>query len=104
MTPLTQIVDVAVSRSASGQATVLSALTEGVTEWLTKPLHMLKQPAFKLCWFVYICTYAGANIIESICVLFLNISPVLPKFLGVSATLQLPRRRQHSSLTDRSRR
>lgn len=85
MTPLTQIVDVAVSRSASGQATVLQALIEGVKEWLTQPLTKLKQPAFRLCWFVYICTYAGANVIEDICVLFLNVSPVMPKFLGVTA-------------------
>ena len=84
VTPLTQIVDVAVSRSASGQATVLQALIEGVKEWFTQPLTKLRQPAFKLCWFVYICTYAGANMIEDVCVLFLNISPVMPKFLGVT--------------------
>ena len=76
--------DVAVSRSASGQATVLQALGEGAKQWATQPLHMLQQPAFKLCWFVYICTYAGANMIEDVCVLFLNISPVMPKFLGVT--------------------
>lgn len=82
--PLTQIVDVAVSRSASGQASVLQGLTEGIREWVTQPFTKLTQPAFKLCWFVYICTYAGANMIEDICVLFLNISPVMPKFLGVT--------------------
>ena len=76
--------DVAVSRSASGQATVLQALGEGAKQWATQQLHMLQQPAFKLCWFVYICTYAGANMIEDVCVLFLNISPVMPKFLGVT--------------------
>ena len=84
VTPLTQIVDVAVSQSASGQASVAGGLIQGVKSWVTQPLHMLGQPAFKLCWFVYICTYAGANIIEDICVLFLDISPVMPKFFGVT--------------------
>ena len=84
VTPLTQIVDVAVSQSASGQASVAGGLIQGVKSWVTQPLHMLGQPAFKLCWFVYICTYAGANMIEDICVLFLDISPVMPKFFGVT--------------------
>jgi hypothetical protein len=85
VTPLTQIVDVAVSRSAGGDTTVLAALVQGAGEWLSKPLHMLRQPAFSLCCFVYICTYSGANVIECVCTLYLGISPVLPKL--VVATL-----------------
>ena len=84
VTPLTQIVDVAVSRSAGGSCTVLQGLAQGATDWLTKPFYMLRQPAFKFCWFVYLCTYITANLIENICVLFLKVPFAIPKLLGVT--------------------
>jgi len=85
VTPLTMIVDVAVTKAASGDMTVPAALVAGVLEWVTSPVAILKTAAFKLCLFVYVCTYAGANLADAISTLYLRISPVLPKL--VTATL-----------------
>ena len=41
-TPLTQIVDVAVSMGASGNTTVSNAMMTCVGEWLSKPLYMVQ--------------------------------------------------------------
>ena len=58
VSPLTSIVDVAVSKSASGDMTVSKALGTGTLEWIQMPLTRLRQPAFLLCWFVYLVTYS----------------------------------------------
>jgi hypothetical protein len=75
-------VDVAVSKAASGQMSVPEALSAGAVEWLTRPLAMLATPAYQLCLFVYVCTYAGANLADALCTLYLKISPVVPKLLS----------------------
>jgi hypothetical protein len=41
-TPLTQIVDVAVSMGASGSTTVSKAMASYSAEWVTSPLHQLQ--------------------------------------------------------------
>ena len=89
VTPLTQAVDVAISRGASGETTVLSALVEGLVEWVKRPAYKLNQPAFRLCWMVYICTYVPANLVEVLCVLIFKCSHAIPKLLVVTATNML---------------
>jgi len=86
VTPMTLVVDVAVSKSASGQTTVSKALLQGAGEWLRTPLTLLRQPAFALCWFVYLATYSSANVVQSLCTSYLLISPVLPKLVVVTLT------------------
>ena len=84
VTPLTQVVDVAITRRASGQASMVGALLQCTGEWLKSPISLLQQPAFLLCWFVYLATYTSANLITLVCS-ELSFSPVLPKLLGVTA-------------------
>jgi hypothetical protein len=82
VSPIAMIIDVAVTKSASGKSTVMRAIVSGVKEFLTKPLVMIMQPAFQLSLFVYVCTYAGANLTEVGCKLYLQIDPKLPKLVG----------------------
>jgi hypothetical protein len=46
---------------------------------------MLREPAFGLCWFVYLVTYGSANLIGCLCERYFAVSPVLPKLIGVTA-------------------
>ena len=78
VTPLTMIVDVAITKAASGEVTLAQALLGGAVDWLTKPLEILTGPVYQLCLFVYICTYSAANIARAVCELYLKCSPVLP--------------------------
>ena len=85
VTPLTQIVDVAVSKSATGQMSVLAGMREEASGWMFRPLSMLRAPAFGLCWFVYLVTYGSANLIACLCEQYFAVSPVIPKLVGVTA-------------------
>ena len=82
VTPLTMIIDVSVSKAASGQVPMSQALMDGAMEWVESPMSLLSSPAYMLCLFVYVCTYAGANLADATCTLYLRVSPVLPKLLA----------------------
>ena len=71
-----------VTKAANGEMTMPQGLANQAGQWLTKPLFMLQQRAYHLCLFVYVCTYASANLAEGICNLFLRINPVLPKLVA----------------------
>ena len=54
--PLAMIIDVAVTKAASGKQSVLSGLVSGASSTLANPLALVSQPAFQLSLFVYVCT------------------------------------------------
>lgn len=82
VTPLTMIVDVAVTKAASGEMTVAQALLGGALDWLTKPLALIKGATYQLCLFVYVCTYVGANLARGLCEMYFEIHPALPVLIA----------------------
>jgi len=85
VTPLTMIVDVAITKAAAGASTLPAALVAGALEFVTNPVAIVKTAAFKLSLFVYVCTYAAANLAEAISKLYLGVSPILPKLVAATA-------------------
>eukprot|EP00965_Chrysotila_dentata_P256442 6212541-Pleurochrysis_carterae.AAC.3 len=83
--PLTGIIDVAVTQGAAQGTLVTSGLMSGARDWLTRPLDLVQEPTFRLCWLVYFCTYVPANLVDVACVLYLKVSPVMPKLVITTA-------------------
>lgn len=83
--PAISIIDKAIVSNASGKEKLVPCIVNGLKTLINRPITFLRQPAFLMIWGVYGGTYIVANTIELICEQSKS-SPVIPKFIGSSAT------------------